>query len=200
MKKENHKKNNTCSEDYKVKRYLKRKEKRKNEIRKDIRSLVIVLLIQLLLFSFYAILLYHPKATIDNVETISFVADDVRIEKHLVIARASSKSSLYIYYGEDKYLYDCFYFENDCGGDRNEKLKSEQLNIMYMNGPKKGTKTIVDLRGEKTVFYTMDDYNAEQDMQIRLAIIIIVIFELIYLGVVLIFVKMLVNTVKFYKR
>ena len=129
----------------------------------------------------------YEKAIDANTETASFYADEVIFSKTYGIGRlASNDISITIVYNSVRYSYD-----TDCDGWRSQEelldsLEKEQLFIIYMTESNR----IVDIRSSTTIYYTIDDYNAEQTRQIILGVFAIAFAEIVFLLAALLYIAL----------
>ena len=143
----------------------------------------IFFLIQLLIIAlFVTTLIQRQQITHREIETTSFVPDKVEKVRLIALGRHTRrKSDVYIYFDSVKYKVGVEYFQRYNDNELVEKLPNEQLTVLY----EKNTRDIVDLRSDKRIYFTMDDYNDEQRLQLVLGIIFLSIAELILLSCII---------------
>lgn len=124
----------------------------------------------------------------NDVNTIktSFYPDDVTHKKTVAFIRHSqSDITITIVHNSNRYLYQD---ECDHGWMLREELLDElsksYLYISYM----KDSNKIVDIKSDTKVYYTIDDYNAEQTRQIVLGVVAIALIEIFFLVWVLLYI------------
>ena len=113
-----------------------------------------------------------------NTEQIVFKADHVELVNSVSIGRFSrQRNSIILHCDVDKYKYGVKYFSQYSGNDLIDKLSSEELSIVYLTS----NNVIVDIKSTETVFYTIENYNAEQTVQLVVGIVLFAIFQIIFL-------------------
>ena len=154
--------------------------------RRIIKVAFIFFLIQLLIIIlFVTTLIQRQQITHGEIETTSFVPDKVEKVKLIALTRHTRrKSDVYIYFDSVKYTVGVEYFKRYNDSELVEKLSNEQLTVVY----EKNTRDIVDLRSDKRVYYTIDDYNDEQRLQLVLGIIVLSIAELVLLSCIIFYI------------
>ena len=139
---------------------------RKRLRRERILKTIIVQLIILILCG-YSMYLCRPVRT-DEVKVISFYADAVES----IYARGHSLK--YILHNDIAYRVTMYWHFSYNKKDYNEKLITEFLTVSYLPNENSiiNQNIIVDLRSDKTVFFSIEDYNKEK----KEACIMLVIF------------------------
>ena len=126
-------------------------------------------------------------ATAENTETITFWADDVTFPVWL------TNSTAKIRYDSREYSYDTQVqsrHEPDVKLHRDSELRDallkEELTVVYKESTyiklpwQETTYEVVEIRNDSTVFYTMEDYNAQQRYERRAGTIGIFFIEIVY--------------------
>lgn len=154
---------------------------------KIIKGAVIFLIIQLALLWLWVLLFQQEaQATSENTEEITFYADHVE-KKETHGPRGRGGIDIRIHYGSEEYVYDSEasdYLKNHSLDDLVTKLSEEKLTVTYrktlgkLGGFYNG---IVAIRGEKTVFYTVEDYNKAHETEMGLGIFLCSFAEIVYL-------------------
>ena len=144
------------------------------------KPIFVFLLIQLLLVGFLISMINEKRQiNLSETTTVSFVADRF-YEKG-----ASKTHFMYIDHGGQTYVYLCP-FNSYIESDRNQKLVTEPLTIRYIVDYYKNN-IIVDIRSNNTVFYTLESFNKEQQVNLIGMIVVFVVFEILFLFVSFIF-------------
>lgn len=134
-------------------------------------SYLLFIIIQIVLIVLFvtAIIQRRPVSQ-ENTDTVSFIVDNVE-KVDLFTLNNHTNEKIYLYNDSDRYIY---------GLDKSPKnlentFLNKKLTVMY----EKETNIAVDIRGEDTVFYTIDDYNKQQKSQLLFGIIGLSVFELL---------------------
>lgn len=177
-------------DDYKLQRLYRKKAKLKRKQTKNILEflfgLTIFALVQLIIIGIF---LFAFKATrvvaIENTHQITVKADRVEYRTLARTGKKASNNKLFIVCDSEDYLYADILFYHYDGDDLDEDLRTQTLTLTLEND----TKRVVDLRGEKTIFYTLDDYNKTARIRIIMGITLLVVIELVYTTVLFIFLR-----------
>ncbi len=188
--------NPRTEEEIKKHRNKKRLKRRKLGIKRASKNFCIVLLVQILLAAVFFYLMYKPTATQENVEYTSFYASMVRRENIFGLHPGKSwKGIITIYNGSHSYKYYGKRYDLNISEDNIiDMLQTEKLELHYL----KGTNIITDIKCDKTVFYTMEDFNKEREHDFIDGIIASIIFELVFALSSFAYVWEFVDAVRYY--
>ena len=175
-------------EDYKIQRLYRKREKTKRKLKNNmfgfLMGLLIAALIQAVIMGVFVFAFKsNREVAFENTEQITVKADSVEYRTLARTGKKASNNKLFIVCGSKEYLYQDLLSYHYDGDDLDEDLRTQTLTITL----EKGTERVVDLRGEKDIFYTLDDYNKTARIRTGMGIGLLVVVELVYVAVFIVF-------------
>lgn len=167
-------------------KFTKRRKKKYGFVKKyKIKHLLIAVFFQLLILSCFINLLLNSK----KIELNETISTDIVVGETNLIQRGHLESSFVVFSDGNT-----FYFPNQTGQLQlsNSKLydvisEGSQLSIIYFEKTGLfGTKNwVVDARSEKIVYRSIEEYNKNKIGVIPLLVVLFLVIEIIYCGVLL---------------
>ena len=143
--------------------------------------LVQLIVIGIFLFAFES----NSVVAIENTQQLKIKADSVEYRTLARTGKKASNNKLYIICGSKEFIYQdllCYHYDGD---DLVEDLRTQTLTLTIEND----TERVVDLRGEKDLFYTLDDFNKTARIRNTMGITILVAIELVYTFVFVLYLR-----------
>lgn len=167
--------------DYKLHRLYRKRAKLQRKLIKNSLSfllgLAIFALVQLIIIGVFLFAFNSNRVVaVENTQQLTVKTDRVEYRTLARTGKKASNNKLYIVCGSEEYLYQdllCYHYDGD---DLDEDLRTQTLTLTI----EKDTERVVDLRGEKDIFYTLDDFNKTARIRTTIGIILLVVVELVY--------------------